>query len=117
MKTFTTTVLFFSAMSTVFAQETGMVTDWSVFGSQPRYDIRNPGMLSGYSLSTAAELGISEGWNETATNKAEKVTLQPGRRVLNFGEYYYLDDCRWLIGGQWVPFKNRFKPIRPPVQV
>ena len=116
MKTFTTAVLFFSALSTVFGQEIGATADWSVFGSQPRYKVNNPGMLSSCSLSRATELELSLGWNERATNVAELEILEPGRHVWKCGSNYYLDDCQWLIGGKMVPFKNRFKPIKPPAK-
>lgn len=87
---------------------------WEVFGSQPRFDPENPGMLSGYQASTAAALGISEGWNEIGNDVAARVVLRSDEPVLFMGDQYYLMNCKWFMGGKWVPFNNRFRPIVPP---
>jgi hypothetical protein len=89
-------------------------TDWSVFGSQPRYDPNYPEMLNGFQKSTAGELGISEVLDEVGNDEAAPVRLVRSEVVLYKGNQFYLDNCRWFINGQWVGFKNRIKPITPP---
>lgn len=89
-------------------------TDWTIFAGQPRYNPATPEMLNGYQKSTAGERGISEVWNEVGDGVAVKVALAPNEVVLYSGDSYYLDNCRWFIGGKWTEFKNRIKPISPP---
>ena len=89
------------------------VSDYSEFGSQPQYNLK-PEMLSGYGLSTAEELKIAEGWNEMPNNISVLVRLNASAKVRHLGGRYYLDDCQWFIGGKWVQFYNRFKPVEVP---
>ncbi|GEM_PF-4172905 len=90
------------------------IGDWSVFGNQPMY--KGQESVNGFGLSTAGELGLKLGWNELPGNVAVLVELNPNVKVRHFGASYYLDDCRLLINGLWVPYKNRFKPVEvtPP---
>lgn len=89
------------------------ISDYSVFGNQPQYNL-NPEMLSGYGLATAGELRITKAWNELPNNRSVLVELNPNARVRYLGNLYYLDDCQWFVGGKWVQFYNRLKPVEVP---
>lgn len=97
------------------AAENFEVAGLEVFGNQPRYDVTKPETLNGWQLTTAGQLGLDkvDGWNEV-DGFAAKVRLNPNEPVRYLGNMFYLDNCQWYIGGKWVAFKNRFRPIVPP---